>query len=357
MTTITVIDLIKNLNNFDGTPGTLNRFLRNANRIITTAGENPATIEMVTDMVRNKIVGKANEILISVGDPSAWNLISEHLKTQFSDRRTVETILHKLNTISQNNKSLELYYSEISDLQTALLNSIDSSKTAEFISGQTEIYIMIALKSFIAGLDQKLGYIVRANRPTTIKDAYDICLNEISMQQSSNDRSRLSHKPLQSSTSYQPPRNSINNNRPLLQPPRFNYNNQNNNSHQLRQNSPMNNPLFRTQNNYNRPPVYAQQQYRPQTSNQPIFNRPPQQSNNNNQYRSTPMDVSSGNTKQVIHRQLNNQETDNVDNHDNYDDYEYEENYEDEIYNELPLEQDENFSKRASTYDPPDLSN
>lgn len=109
MTTITVIDLIKNLNNFDGTPGTLNRFLRNANRIITTAGENPATIEMVTDMVRNKIVGKANEILISVGDPSAWNLISEHLKTQFSDRRTVETILHKLNTISQNNKSLELY--------------------------------------------------------------------------------------------------------------------------------------------------------------------------------------------------------------------------------------------------------
>lgn len=119
----------------------------------------------------------------------------------------------------------------------------------------------------------------------------------------------------------------------------------------------MNNPLFKTQNNYNRPSVYAQQQYRPKTSNQPIFNRPPQQSNNNNQYRSTPMDVSSGNTKQVIHRQLNNQETDNVYNHDNYDDYEYEENYEDEIYNELPLEQDENFSKTASTYDPPDLSN
>lgn len=173
-TTITTMDLIKIMTPFDGTSGTLNRFIRNGDRVIATANNNE---DLVTDLLRTKITGKANEMLISVGDPNDWSTIKNHLQTQFSDRRTLETILHKLNTISQGNKPLELYYAEISDLQTALLNSVDTTKSVEFRAGQNEVYLDIVLKSFIAGLDSQLGYIVRANKPTNIKEAYDICLN------------------------------------------------------------------------------------------------------------------------------------------------------------------------------------
>lgn len=319
MATITVLDLLKNITCFDGTPGTLNRFLRNADRIINTSTE--ATKEMVTDMVRNKITGKANDMLISVADPSNWTTIKNHLVTQFSDRRTVETILHKLNTISQGQKTLETYYAEVSDLQTALLNSIDQLKSQDYIAGQTDMNIMIVLKSFIAGLDPKLGYIVRANKPSTIKDAYDTCLNEISMQQSSYDRSRLTNRNTPNYYNPQPTiRKPIPNTRQQLQPPRFNYTPQyaqqpyippqfNAQPFKQQSNSPMHNqnPLYKTQQPTYRPTTFTQQ-YRPQQSNQPFFNRP-QQSNQpsfnrpqpNLVKRPTPMDVSSGNTRQVIH--------------------------------------------------------
>lgn len=279
---VTALDIIKLLDPFDGTPGTLNRFVRNVDRIISLQTL-PVQKELFTDLIRNKIKDKANELLISVGDPSDWAEIKSHLLTQFSDRRTQETILHKLNTICQHGKTLEQYYAEISDLQTALFNSVDPEKSSEYKLGQTEVYLSIVLKSFIAGLDSNLGYIVRSNNPANIKEAYDICLNEISMQSSCRDRNRLAQNFRQ----------------PISQAPTSNRTQTNN--------SPLNRnatysfpktPVKPYVNNPHRPPFQfnkpnfnpnANQQFKPQAFT-------------NNNYKPTPMDTSSGNTRQVLHR-------------------------------------------------------
>ena len=189
---INVMDLKKVMVPFDGKPGTVNRFIRSIDRIINALSDkNVATVELFTDLIRGKIIGKADEILVSVGDPSDWTTIKSHLITQFSDRRTQESILNKLNTICQVGKSLEQYYAEVSDLQTALINSIDTTQRINFKKGQMEVYLSIILKSFIAGLNHEQGYIVRSNKPKDVKEAYDVALNEISMQNSARDRSRL----------------------------------------------------------------------------------------------------------------------------------------------------------------------
>lgn len=299
MTTISVLDLIKLTDPFEGTPGTLNRFIRNVDRILH--GQQQA--EMLTDLIRSKIKGKANEMLISVGDPSDWTTIKSHLQTQFSDRRTQETILHKLNTICQAGKTLETYYAEIADLQTALLNSIDHDKSNEYKLGQTEVYLNIVLKSFIAGLDSNLGYIIRANKPTNIKEAYDICLNEISMQNSSRDRNRLANnfkQPIQKQKiNYQPmhqPMHQLVPRQPIINPHMYQ------SRPQLQLQPPKLNP-FQSQNHYrpiqyNRPTfAQTQPQYpRPQPQFQPqqqgTFQKP------------TPMDTS-GNSRQTLNRPNN----------------------------------------------------
>lgn len=97
----------------------------------------------------------------------------------------------------------------------------------------------------------------------------------------------------------------------------------------------MNNPLFKPQNNYQRPPVFIQQQYRPQQYNQPI-NRPPFQ-NNINQNRPTPMDTSSGNTRKVLHHNIHSNENE-INQLENYEEYQYhEENDENENFQEIAL--------------------
>lgn len=72
-----------------------------------------------------------------------------------------------------------------------MINTIDQTKFEDYIAGQTDLKMKMVLTSFITGLDPKLGYIVRSNRPRSIKDAYDVCLNEISMQQSSEYRLQI----------------------------------------------------------------------------------------------------------------------------------------------------------------------
>lgn len=378
--TITTMDLIKIMKPFDGAPRTLNRFIRNADRIIATAQGNA---DLLTDLIRTKITDKANEILISVGDPNDWELIKTHLLTQFSDRRTVETILYKLNTISQGSKNLETYFAEISDLQTALLNSIDPGKPEEFRAGQTEVYLSIVLKSFIAGLDLKLGYIVRANKPENIKDAYDVCLNEMSMLQSNLDRNRLTQrqthhqhtpqhtqqsKPLHFQNSFrtQPVHNSPMY-KPTFQPPQINRPNPFNHSNHFRPlqtNRPFFGPTQTQQPFVNKPAFTPNQSYQPK----PFYNP-------------TPMDTSSGNTKQVLHNKPNIQfkptgppnfvskELFNVGQEHNYDQEYYEEYspYEYDTQEEDYSQQsdvhpenstpDENFQSIASTLKPPDCSN
>lgn len=285
--TINVMDLIKVMVPFDGKPGTVNRFIRSIDRIISALSDkNAATVELFTDLIRGKIVGKADEILVSVGDPSDWTSIKSHLITQFSDRRTQESILNKLNTVCQVGKSLEQYYAEVCDLQTALINSIDSTQSADYKKGQLEIYLGIVLKSFIAGLNHELGYIVRSNKPKDVKEAYDVALNELSMQNAARDRGRLASNQKQFiKPRIQMPTSTFTQNRPST-------------SHNtVYNNSPMYQPTHsqRPPQQFHKPnPFQNPNHYRPIQYNKPVFNQPQNQTftPKPNLPNPTPMDIS-----------------------------------------------------------------
>lgn len=109
----------------------------------------------------------------------------------FADNRTIDSINLKLNSLVQGNKSLKEYYTETIDLQTVLLNTVDKSQGVDVAKGQYIVHTNNVLSSFISGLNPSLGYIVRVNKPKNLKEAYDICQNEIARQHASNERNKF----------------------------------------------------------------------------------------------------------------------------------------------------------------------
>lgn len=167
------------LPNFSGQVGTLNNFIAQVDtyhQLVPAAdllGKN-----VMNGLIRNKIVGEASNSLVGIGNPLEWNTVKAHLINYFSDKRSIDHLKRKLTELVQRNKSLEEYYSESSDLQTALINTVDPALSP----AEKEYYIRDVsrevLREFLLGLRPDLSNYVRPQNPTNIKDAFEMARNQ-----------------------------------------------------------------------------------------------------------------------------------------------------------------------------------
>lgn len=233
----------------------------------------------VTNIIRNKVIGAANDILTSHGTPLNVDAIIGRLDITYEDKRPIHMLQSELSNLRQGKQSLQEFYDHVSKTLTLITNK--TIMTYGPHKAETSCLINVArdnaLRTFILGLNQPISQIVFSLNPLDLPNA-------------------LARAQEIESNMYQYKDNQHSAHRITSLPPRFNYTSQprqvvpainisgNNNIH--RQNF--------TQNSHQRMDIPSSGQFRrptqhnalshSQNQNRNTFNHPPRNFNTQNQY-------------------------------------------------------------------------
>lgn len=273
-------DAIKDLPVNEGNPRLLNEFINNVEEILMHIRSYDATPQgqILLRAIRNKIVGQANEVLNMYGTSLNWDDIKQNLILHYSDKRTETSLIRDLHNLRQNFNKVEKFYSEIIEIQASLINNVNIHEQDErVIKAKRDLYAEMCLNSFLIGLREPLGSIVRASQPQTLAEAFSLCIKEQNIFYMRSDPNKSQNR-----GQYTPYNKNKNNNRyiPFVTQQNTNYNTQYTHPQQSK-----------TLTHYYSQPT---QHKNTNLSNQ-NFNRNPFKGNSfNSHYKPEPMDISSG---------------------------------------------------------------
>lgn len=174
-------DAIKDLPKFDGNPRLLFEFLNNVEEILLhiRGTDNTPYGQILLRAIRNKVEGQANEILNMYGTPLIWDDIKTNLILHYSDKRTETSLIRDLHNIRQYNKTIQSFYGEIIEIQSALCNNILIQEiNPSVIQAKKNLYSEMCLNSFLSGLNEPLGSRVRTMQPDSLATALSCCIKE-----------------------------------------------------------------------------------------------------------------------------------------------------------------------------------
>lgn len=177
--TVNPFKCIEQLPSYNGQIGTLNNFIAQVEIYYQLI---PATDvlgrNVMNGLIRNKIIGEASNSLVGIGNPLEWSTIKAHLINYYSDKRSIDHLKRKLTELVQRHKTLEEYYLEASDLQTALINAVDPALTPAEKGYYIKDISKEVLREFLLGLKPELSTYVRPQIPADIKDAFETAKNQ-----------------------------------------------------------------------------------------------------------------------------------------------------------------------------------
>lgn len=300
--TINPFKCIELLPNFSGQVGTLNNFIAQVDIYYQLVpGTDVLGRNVMNGLIRNKITEEASNSLISIGNPLEWETIRKHLLDYFSDKRSIDHLKRKLTELVQRNKTLEEYYSEASDIQTALINAVDPSLPPTEKQYYIRDIAREVLREFLLGLKPELSNYTRPQNPANIKEAFELARNQenyirgqqakLNLRPQHQTEQPKSSRPISSQNS-QPWQPMFPNSRPRFWPNQnfsapFSQNRQSFNPHRFNPQTSQNPFTNPRQPNF-RPPQFAQYKPMPFRQNQFQF---PQQSRQPLP-KPTPMDIS-----------------------------------------------------------------
>lgn len=175
---------IRNLPVFDGNPVTLHNFLRSIENLMPflTAIENTPFHDVWLQSIRAKIIGDADQILEIYGTPLNWEDIKANLIAYYNDKRDSVTLTRELFQQQQTN-TIEQFFGRVHNLLSLLINHTNISINDNTVKqDRIETHKENALQVFLAGLKEPIGGNVRARKPTTLKAAFDACVEERNYQ-------------------------------------------------------------------------------------------------------------------------------------------------------------------------------
>lgn len=289
---------------FDGNPSELNRYLSTCESIITTFYDRQNVNNFQNKYILNSLISKLSgnaKSVVNIQNCSNWEELKTTLHRNFADQRDEACLNRDLVLLRQNpNEKVNHFYDRILEILNLLCCYVDiHEETAESKQLKRELYTNLALKTFICGLKEPLGSIIRCMRPRTLEEAMQFIRDEENTHYFQN----LTNKPIPRPN---PPQNQFN---PVHQIRNFErqqqFNRLPNNSNYF--NVPNNSNYFKIPNNFNNPsnfnnpinfqsrpfpsqPINIQPQYVPPRrlpTNSEVFGRP-QQQNNSNVFRPNP---------------------------------------------------------------------
>ena len=179
--TLRIPDAIKDLPRYDGNPRLLFEFINNVEEILICikSTDNTPYGKILLRAIRNKIEGRANEVLNTYGTPLNWDAIKTNLITHYSDKRSETSLIRDLHCLKQLNKSIEEIYRDVIEIQSSLMNNIlIHEQEKSVVKAKTELFSEMCLNIFLSGLREPIGSIVRAMKPESLAAALENCIKE-----------------------------------------------------------------------------------------------------------------------------------------------------------------------------------
>lgn len=177
-------DAVKDLPRYEGSRHTLYEFIENVEEILSlcNAIDGHPCSKIYLRAIRNKITGEANEVLTMYGTPLEWEAIKDNLITHYADKRNETNLVRDLYSTSQGSDSLEKYFARIIDIQSTIINHVKlNESSAIVIRAKRDLYQEMCLNTFLAGLREPMGSMIRAMQPTSLTEAFTNCLKEQNM--------------------------------------------------------------------------------------------------------------------------------------------------------------------------------
>lgn len=177
--------IIRILPPFDGNPIKLHSFIRSIDELMPeierVRGTPAYTVWLLA--IRSKIIGDADCVLEFYGTGSDWDEIKTNLITHYSDKRDEVTLTKDLFKLTQNDKKVEDFFKDIQFALSLMINQLNINEpNVDVRTAKNQFYQDMGLKVFLAGLNEPIGTVIRAQCPTSLKDALRRCLEERNFQ-------------------------------------------------------------------------------------------------------------------------------------------------------------------------------
>lgn len=171
-------ELIKLIPTFDGAPSALVAFIESveqklrASEVDFTEDELTNLRPIWTGLIRDKIVGRANEILIENQTPLVWEEIKVTLKENLGDKREISTLLTSVSRLRQGPRTIDEFYQKSRALLTSLNTNTILNNQDQGSKIVRDTYEVLVVNAFIDGLHDNLIDNTRAAKPKTLLEAY-----------------------------------------------------------------------------------------------------------------------------------------------------------------------------------------
>lgn len=205
---------------FDGNPKELYDFIKVSvtllNHYFDTRPDNIGCIQnvLILQGIISKLTGRAKEV-ISIYGCNDWEQIKETLIQNFGDQRDENSLTRDLVNLRQlPNDTPMQFYERVMGLLNTTNNYVELHNTSEVIkTSKKNFFKQQALTTFLAGLREPIGSVIRAMRPKTLAEAIQYIQEELNIRYLQRNHFNTQHLPSGRPT----PENS----RPQLQQPRF----------------------------------------------------------------------------------------------------------------------------------------
>lgn len=337
---------------FNGNPTELQRFIQTCESIIHSfyiaAEPNNFRNTFIINSIFNKLQGQAR-VVVNIQNVQSWEDLKNTLNSHFADQRDEQCLNRDLILLKQNfSETPYQFYDRCLQLLNIICSYIDSHE-ADLASKnlKREFYRALTLRTFLAGLRDPLGTIIRGMRPNTLNEALQYITQEENIHHFKNEKFRAQTQPQNSNSQNYKRTNQTNNFTPRqhFQQPFFNPFSQQASQNSFGQQTftprnafPQNSfqkPSFPSQPIDIRPrqikhhfpsaqqvfgrPSTSQNVFRPNKNYNPTYQPTPMSTstrqNNYNTYRPTPMSTSTRQSN--FHKpNFNSQELFNTENHE-----------------------------------------
>lgn len=223
------IAMLSEIPTYDGNTSTLSEFIRACEVIISQffIVEQPDAYcnKFLLSSIRNKLKGNALEVVAGY-ELQTWNDLKTTLINNFGDQRSELNLTVDLAKTRQYSKESPIeFYNRVRTLLATFNSKISLGNEDQAIKNYKLINTRkLALRSFLSGLNEPFGSLLRSRNPDSLENAIAIIRDEIDIRYSQNLHKNYSNVTIQN-------QNSNTNN------PRYNLQN----SHTAHPNNPMSN--------------------------------------------------------------------------------------------------------------------
>ena len=167
---------------FDGNVNKLFRFINATESILNHFydRQNLSNFQNVLLMngILNKLEGRAEEVVAITG-ANSWDDIKKTLIDNFGDQRDENCLNQDLVNLKQKtNETPYQFHERVIHLLNTICNYVDLHSQGAERTLKRDFFTKQGLKSFLAGLKEPLGPIIRAMRPTTLEQAVQFIREE-----------------------------------------------------------------------------------------------------------------------------------------------------------------------------------